>query len=147
MKLVMFIDEKDKNDVPRLQLNQRYFAFQNDGQLVDIYSLSMNLVGTYCVERFSEVNEEEIPWVIAEAGKNDFPGQSVPKVFETMATEIGFSIEEAIKCAFPPDEVRYFVRLASLVHNETPPELEYEYEDDPKYDMGFWRTGIHVSPF
>lgn len=152
MQFVVFTDEKDAMDVPELKIGQAYVTFHDDGGLADVFvARSMAFVGTFCVERFSKREPAgSREWValqaIAEAGATCFPGKTVPQILQLMQLNTGLTFADILDMAWTVEQIKKEVHFTHLLETEYHPEDddEDEREDDPKYDMGYWRTGIRV---
>jgi hypothetical protein len=93
------------------------------------------------------ITAEDVRSIILIAATASFPDRNLEEVERIMSNSIGFSVDMAVQDQYTPDFIRGEVHLANVVNSEDiPRELENEYSD-PKNDMGFWRTGIRVSPF
>lgn len=85
--------------------------------------------------------------IIFIAATTDFPDKTIGEVEVIMRNMIGFTVEEAVQSQMAPELIKGEVHLAYLCFSEDHEEEEHEYDNDPKNDMGFWRTGIRVSPY
>jgi hypothetical protein len=96
-----------------------------------------------------QLTMEDVRRIIVEASTIDFPNKTIEEVEIIMRNMVGFTVNEAVETQMSPALIRDEVHMAYLCDSaEYPehPDEEFEY-DDPKNDMGFWRTGIRVSPF
>lgn len=92
-----------------------------------------------------QLTTADVRRIILEASTTDFPGKTIDEIEGIMRNAIGFKVVEAVQAQSTPEIIKGDVHLAFLVASEDYPDVD-EY-DDPKNDMGFWRTGIRVSPF
>jgi hypothetical protein len=94
-----------------------------------------------------QITVDDVRRIILEVSITDFLDKTIDEVEVIMNETIGYTVEEAVLTQMAPELIRKEVHLAFLCYSEEHPE-EDEYEnDDPKNDMGFWRTGIQVSSF
>lgn len=95
----------------------------------------------------SSLRLEEIRSITEEFSATAYPGKTPEAVWEIVRQNTGFTPEEAVETHMTADEVKRELNLAYSCDTEYHPEREQEdFTSDPKHDMGFNRTGIHVLP-
>jgi hypothetical protein len=98
------------------------------------------------MKTIEQLTANDVIQIILKAATTDFPDKTIGEIEVIMRNMIGFIVEEAVQSQMAPELIIGEVHLAYLCFYEDHEEAEYEYDNDPKNDMGFWRTGIRVSP-
>jgi hypothetical protein len=98
------------------------------------------------MKTIEQLTANDVIQIILKAATTDFPDKTIGEIEVIMRNMIGFTVEEAVQSQMAPELIIGEVHLAYLCFYEDHEEEEYVYDNDPKNDMGFWRTGIRVSP-
>ena len=98
------------------------------------------------IQTANPLTAEDVRQIILEVSVHLFPSKTIEEVELIMRNMIGFTVDEAVQSQSTTDAIRSEVQLAYLVDSEEYPEADECQYGDPKDDMGFWRTGIRVSP-